>query len=669
MPKTETDSSFLSGGWRARFAQLVDQDEVLKKKQEELEKAKLTRRNQDFRLCSFQDSVLKPLPDLTRSKRDSSLVSDTNDESEYTWTDCSEDEEDEEEKENRREDEGRSVKSDVKIDEKKASKEEDHPTPVGGQMMLHEAPAPPNCTLNDSRRPDLDLLGRHKNGARNATTMGEGDYQALKTQSEVKACKENIRKCNEDCNCARVKAVKSSANDIAMGPSDLKFKSKPVSYKKDLSWLEHREENVVIDSMFTTLEKWLITVKQWSNEPLSGLKARASSSVLVGTRPTDPYPRLRDEIFSYKGEANFFGKPHGRGVVTFENGDTLTGEFRNNMREGPATLKLVSGNMVFLEGTYVNDKLDGNGKIEYKSGDILYASFNNGTLHGLGKLFDKDRNIQHIGWYSNGKLSGTVWKFLVGGGCIVGDVDVMGNMIGTNIAYLFPDNQTALFGTFVREHMAMAQICFIQLVSIRNEICHLKFTQPRGPIYMSDGGTSTIICKEPLLPDPYESQHCYVRSSKIKGAQEGLFAKKAMAKDTIVCFYNGIRMRCKDIEDDKYDHEKNAYKIIDLLGVDPEDGDEGVLDIPEEFVSLRKYQASLAHKANHSFNPNGKFVLFEHPRFGKVPSIITIKDVEKDSEITVSYDYAMEEAPPWYQELFAMRIMDQYKETKATWNF
>ena len=38
-------------------------------------------------------------------------------------------------------------------------------------------------------------------------------------------------------------------------------------------------------------------------------------------------------------------------------------------------------------------------------------------------------------------------------------------------------------------------------------------------------------------------------------------------------------------------------------------------------------QASLAHKANHSFEPNGKFTLFKHPRFGPVPVIVTTREV------------------------------------------
>ena len=31
----------------------------------------------------------------------------------------------------------------------------------------------------------------------------------------------------------------------------------------------------------------------------------------------------------------------------------------------------------------------------------------------------------------------------------------------------------------------------------------------------------------------------------------------------------------------------------------------------------------------------------------------------------VSYDYALEDAPPWYQELYAKRIMDKYRMSKT----
>ena len=97
----------------------------------------------------------------------------------------------------------------------------------------------------------------------------------------------------------------------------------------------------------------------------------------------------------------------------------------------------------------------------------------------------------------------------------------------------------------------------LQTVAVRNEVCHVKFTTPRGPHYRhcgSDrlgrsgpdasaaaaGTASAAMCSEPLLPDPYEAQYCYVRASKLKGAQEGLFARRDMPAGSVVAFYNGV---------------------------------------------------------------------------------------------------------------------------------
>jgi hypothetical protein len=72
----------------------------------------------------------------------------------------------------------------------------------------------------------------------------------------------------------------------------------------------------------------------------------------------------------------------------------------------------------------------------------------------------------------------------------------------------------------------------------------------------------------------------------------------------------------------------------------------------------------LAHKTNHSFDPNAKFFLFDHPRFGKVPAIKTLEEINKDQEITVSYDYGLDDAPPWYQDLYSLRVINIYQSLK-----
>ena len=58
-----------------------------------------------------------------------------------------------------------------------------------------------------------------------------------------------------------------------------------------------------------------------------------------------------------------------------------------------------------------------------------------------------------------------------------------------------------------------------KIMVVRNKLCQVKFTSPRGPLYHRDcvDNVNGTICNEPLLPDPYETQYCYVRSSRIKG--------------------------------------------------------------------------------------------------------------------------------------------------------
>ena len=52
----------------------------------------------------------------------------------------------------------------------------------------------------------------------------------------------------------------------------------------------------------------------------------------------------------------------------------------------------------------------------------------------------------------------------------------------------------------------------------------------------------------------------------------------------------------------------------------------GPLDIPAWATSTAAYCASLAHKANHSFNPNCQFVVFDHPKFGRRKTEYFTKD-------------------------------------------
>lgn len=69
-----------------------------------------------------------------------------------------------------------------------------------------------------------------------------------------------------------------------------------------------------------------------------------------------------------------------------------------------------------------------------------------------------------------------------------------------------------------------------------------------------------------------------------------------------------------------------------------------------QYQSYASYQATLAHKLNHSFTPNCTWANADHPCFGFVPSIVTIEEVKAGEELTIHYMMDMEDAPEWYME-------------------
>ena len=58
-------------------------------------------------------------------------------------------------------------------------------------------------------------------------------------------------------------------------------------------------------------------------------------------------------------------------------------------------------------------------------------------------------------------------------------------------------------------------------------------------------------------------------------------------------------------------------------------------------------QASLGHKACHSFTPNARFDEIYHARFGNIMSVVAKRDIRRHEEILVSYNYTLSVAPEW----------------------
>ena len=194
----------------------------------------------------------------------------------------------------------------------------------------------------------------------------------------------------------------------------------------------------------------------------------------------------------------------------------------------------------------------------------------------------------------------------------------------------------------------------------RDNMISLVFSTESTSSYSWDPATRDCISSRPLLQDPYEvvSVRCGLCKDPSKG--EGLFLATpgGVKSGTVLAFYNGVRLTSEECAQPCEDWRDDAYKIMDQTE------EENVLDIPQQFRCLSQYRASLAHKANHSFQPNAKFCSFFHPRFGLIPALISLTQISAGVEILVNYEYSFDSCPPWYSQLQLHTMMRAYQQTR-----
>ena len=116
-------------------------------------------------------------------------------------------------------------------------------------------------------------------------------------------------------------------------------------------------------------------------------------------------------------------------------------------------------------------------------------------------------------------------------------------------------------------------------------------------------------------------------------AGRGVFLKRNAKKGQVIGFYNGVRMT--DLESKiKVEDRKSPYRIDNDWATPSE-----IMNIPEKFRDLKNYNATLGHLINHSKKANTWFSMIDHPRFGKIRSIVMLKDVGANEELFVDYGY------------------------------
>ena len=85
------------------------------------------------------------------------------------------------------------------------------------------------------------------------------------------------------------------------------------------------------------------------------------------------------------------------------------------------------------------------------------------------------------------------------------------------------------------------------------------FSQPSGKVYSYESQTRRIIARNPLMPDPWESDQVYVKESQLPQGGEGLYAKKDLDKAELISLFNGVRLKTATLESK---NTESDYRLV-----------------------------------------------------------------------------------------------------------
>ena len=74
------------------------------------------------------------------------------------------------------------------------------------------------------------------------------------------------------------------------------------------------------------------------------------------------------------------------------------------------------------------------------------------------------------------------------------------------------------------------------------------FTEPSGKVYSYESPTRRVIARNPLTPDPWESDQVYVKESQLPQGGDGLYAKQDLDKARLISLFNGVRLKTATLE-------------------------------------------------------------------------------------------------------------------------
>ena len=337
-----------------------------------------------------------------------------------------------------------------------------------------------------------------------------------------------------------------------------------------------------------------------------------------------------------------------------------------------------------FQGFFVEGKFEGPLVIALEDGRFLNTRAKNNVIHSLSVILGHAPNsvpedelqltpgksvpgIGFLGSIRNGKPSGNVWLGLLGGGYLHGKLDSEGGLTGDSVAYIYPDHETVLFGSFENGVMKAAREVEIEDVVCdeENGIPLVKFSLPdeRSPFFRFDPASNEAFGRNPHLRDPMEAKQVEVRCSNVPNSGEGVFALKDLDVGDKIAFYSVLRFNEEQLsiyrencheDESKSDEERRACSKY-TIGFESWKG--GKMSVPPHLDSDEFYSATSGRKVNCAIgkDANAVFLEMEHPRFGLILQLEAVKPIERGQEVFVDYGYKEPAVFPddhlWYFQL------------------
>jgi hypothetical protein len=157
---------------------------------------------------------------------------------------------------------------------------------------------------------------------------------------------------------------------------------------------------------------------------------------------TIEYPDQKDRAL-YEGSTKA-GVPWGIGILSMKNGDKYIGCFKNDLYNGFGKLKFSKNNTndhnIFI-GEFKNGKMQGKGKLEWKTGLVFDGEFKDDLRNGFGRQLWANGN-NHEGNYIDGKRSGNGTFTWLDGDKYIGNFE--NDKANGNGTYLYNPTTSAL---------------------------------------------------------------------------------------------------------------------------------------------------------------------------------------------------------------------------------